>query len=147
MTPEGATVSRVQGVVALGLGGLGTATRQYLDCNGTNNAIENLQWSKDNGGSITTASRSHALRLDLSLANDQDEGIYTCRDTVTGDTVSSTLQEVRIKSAGLMNTYGGLINDSNSDITRTRNGTQFLNIIIITNVEVSCMFVKPVMLE
>ena len=88
MTPEGATVSRVQGVVALGLGGLGTPTRQYLDCNGTNNAIENLQWSKDNGGSITTASRNHALRLDLSMANDQDEGIYTCRDTVTGDTVS-----------------------------------------------------------
>ena len=46
-----------------------------------------------------------------------------------------------------MNTYGGLINDSNSDLTRARNGTQFLNIIIVTNIEVSCMFVKPVMLE
>ena len=85
---QGATVSRVQGVVALGLGGGGIPTRQYLDCNGTNNAIENLQWSKDNGGSIATASRSNALRLDLTSADEQDEGIYTCRNSVTGDTVS-----------------------------------------------------------
>ena len=88
VTSSGWMVSPVQGVLALGLGGLGSTTRQYLDCNGTNNAIGNLQWSKDNGGSITTASRSNALRLDLSKANDQDEGIYICRDTVTGDTVS-----------------------------------------------------------
>ena len=88
MTSEGSVVSPVQGVVALGLGGLGSTTRQYLDCNGTKNAIENLQWSKDNGGSIATATRSNALRLDLSMADDQDEGIYTCRDSMTGDTVS-----------------------------------------------------------
>ena len=88
MTSEGLVVSPVQGVVALGLRGLGSTTRQYLDCNGTNNALRNLQWSNDNGGSITTASRINALRLDLSMADDQDEGIYTCRDSVTGDTVS-----------------------------------------------------------
>ena len=88
VTSSGATVSPVQGIVALGLGGLGSTTRQYLDCNGINNAIANLQWSSDNGGSITTAARSNALRLDLSSADEQDEGIYTCRDTVTGDSVS-----------------------------------------------------------
>ena len=89
-TSVGATVSRVQGVVALGLGGGGgTSTRQYLDCNGTNNAIGNLQWIKDNGAlRLTTAARSNALRLDFSSAEEQDEGIYTCRDTVTGDSVS-----------------------------------------------------------
>ena len=88
MTSDGAVVSPVQGVVALGLGGGGTPTRQYLDCNGTSNAIGNLQWIKDNGAiMLTTATRSNALRLDLSIADEQDEGIYTCRDSVTGDSV------------------------------------------------------------
>ena len=87
VTSGGATVSPVQGLVALGLNG--TLTKQYLDCNGTNNAIENLQWNKENGEiRLTVSARSNAQRLDLSSANKQDEGIYTCRDTVTGDSMS-----------------------------------------------------------
>ena len=89
VTSNGATVSPVQGVVALGLGGGSTTTKQYLDCNDTNNAIENLQWSKDNGTvRLPTAARSHALRLDLSSAEEQDVGIYIWRDNVTRDIVS-----------------------------------------------------------
>ena len=89
MTSGGAIVSRVQGVIALGLGRGGTSTRQYLDCNGTNNAIGNLRWSKDCGTiSLTIAARSNALRLDFYSVNEHDKGIYTCRDTVTGDSVS-----------------------------------------------------------
>ena len=90
VTSGGAIVSPVQGLVALGLGGGGgTPTRQYLDCNGTSNAVGNLQWNRDSGViSLTISARMRELRLDLSSADDQDEGIYTCMDTVTGDTVS-----------------------------------------------------------
>ena len=89
VTSSGATFSPVQGIVALGLGGGGVPTRQYLDCNGTNHAIGNLQWNRDNGViSLTISSRMRELRLDLSSATEQDEGIYTCMDTVTGDSVS-----------------------------------------------------------
>ena len=89
VTPDGVTVSPVQELVALGLTGNSTLTKQYLDCNGTNNAIENLQWNKENGAiRLTITARSNARRLDLSSANDEDEGIYTCRDTVTGNSMS-----------------------------------------------------------
>ena len=88
-TSDGAVVSPVQGVVALCLGDGRTLIRKYLDCNGTSNAIGNLQWIKDNGTiRLTTAARSNGLRLDITIVDEQDEGIYTCRDSVTGDTVS-----------------------------------------------------------
>ena len=80
------TIVRVQGVVALGLGG--DPVGQFLDCNGTNNIVTNLVWRKDNAEtrfSVTT--RSTGLRLDVTNAQLSDEGVYMCVDNV-GDSVS-----------------------------------------------------------
>ncbi len=86
MTTE-VTVVRVQGVVALGLGG--NPVGQFLDCNGTNNIWTNLVWRKDNAGTrISVTTRSAGLRIDLTNAQLSDEGVYMCVDTVTGDSVS-----------------------------------------------------------
>ena len=87
VTTAAVTIVRVQGVVALGLGG--DPVGRFLDCNGTNNIVTNLVWRKDNAEtrfSVTT--RSDGKRLDLSTAQFSDEGVYMCVDTVTGDSVS-----------------------------------------------------------
>ncbi len=81
------TIVRVQGVVALGLGGY--LVGQFLDCNGTNNIVTNLVWRKDNAETrFSEITRSDRLRIDVSNAQLSDEGIYMCMDTVTGDSVS-----------------------------------------------------------
>ncbi len=81
------TIVRVQGVVALGLGG--DPVGRFLDCNGTNNIVTNLVWRKYNAGTrFSETARITGLRLDLSTAQLSDEGEYMCVDTVTGDSVS-----------------------------------------------------------
>ncbi len=80
-------VVQVQGVVALGLGG--NPVGQFLDCNGTQNNVNNLVWRKDNAETrFKVAARSTGLRIDVTNAQLSDEGIYMCVDTVTGDSVS-----------------------------------------------------------
>ena len=88
-------VQQVQGVATLALGG--NPVSQFFDCNSTtgSNVIANLVWEKE-GGNIRFAvtTRSNTKRLDLAQPNGgpvldyQDEGIYTCRDMATGESVS-----------------------------------------------------------
>jgi len=84
---DGVILVRMQGVVALGLGGVPVS--QFLDCNGTQNNVNNLAWRKDNAETrFDVQTRSTGIRLDLSTAQPSDEGIYMCVDTVTGDSIS-----------------------------------------------------------
>ncbi len=74
-------------MVTLGLGG--DTVTQFLDCNGTQNNVNNLVWRKDNAGTrFSVTVRINGKRLDLTNAQLSDEGIYMCVDTVTGDSVS-----------------------------------------------------------
>ncbi len=79
-------------VLALGVG----PRSQLLDCNGTNNQVANLQYTKDNSvPRFTVQRRSTGLRLDLSTATVSDQGIYTCMDTATGDSVSINITKCK----------------------------------------------------
>ena len=110
-------VQQVQGVATLALGG--NPVSQFFDCNSTtgSNAIANLVWEKE-GGNIRFAiqERSKRKRLDLvqsnggPLLNYDDEGIYTCRDIVTGESVSLNVTggKCLFQSNGCCLTLGGL---------------------------------------
>ena len=87
---------RIEGVATLGLGGA-DGYFHFFDCNSTtgSNDIKNLMWEKDNGPlrfKIETFDRWK--RLDLSKPTEggkldySDEGVYTCRDVVTMESIS-----------------------------------------------------------
>jgi len=62
----------------------------FLDCNGTNSALADLEWIKDNNKILPPSVRIgiYALELDLFQPDSGDEGVYTCRDYRTGNNVS-----------------------------------------------------------
>ena len=75
-------------MVALALGGMATGS-QFLDCTGTGVTATNLEWRRENGMlAIPIQTRSNAKRLDFSNALYSDEGIYTCRNSSSEQSVS-----------------------------------------------------------
>ena len=87
VSSSGATIEEVEGVVALALGVRGV--NQFLDCTGTHFNGSNLEWRRENGIlTFPTQTRSISKRLDLSNAQYSDEGIYTCSDSFTNDSIS-----------------------------------------------------------
>jgi len=65
----------------------------FLDCNGTNNVIGNLRWSRQGSAlPFTVNSRSTVLRIDITSGNTSDiYGEFTCSDIVTNEELTITI--------------------------------------------------------
>lgn len=83
----------IEGVVALDLAE--TVTNHFFDCVTSEGGPSDLVWEKENGSNrFPSQIFNNQLRLNLApddnipRADYLDLGVYTCRSTVTGETVS-----------------------------------------------------------
>ena len=92
----GVQVRRVEGVATLALGG--AEVFHFFDCNSTAglNDANNLIWERDNDPlRFQTDTHGTSRRLDFTkplvegeVLDYSDEGVYTCRDVVTMESIS-----------------------------------------------------------
>ncbi len=91
------TVVSVEGVGALNLSN--TRIDHYFECGTTTGNVANLVWEKLDGSMrFSTIIRNNKLRLDLTpnvqfSVSAIDLGVYSCRDSLTRESVSINIVE------------------------------------------------------
>ncbi len=90
---------RVDGVATVEIGGA-TLPDYFFDCNNTNNNGSGIRWSRQAGSEISTEPGTHSgLRLLLENVVNGDLDVYTCTDTLTGDSLNLNITDGRLAAS------------------------------------------------